>query len=47
MSPNAKVVVPYEAAGLVGAAAVLVDAMKGAGTVVDPQAPVPANGKAS
>lgn len=30
-SPNAKVVVPYEAAGLVGAASVLVDAMKGAG----------------
>ena len=30
-SPNAKVVVPYEAAGLVGAASVLVDAMKDAG----------------
>jgi regulator of protease activity HflC (stomatin/prohibitin superfamily) len=44
MSPNAKVVVPYEAAGLVGAAAVLVDAMKGAGAPVD--APVPGNGKA-
>ena len=28
-SPNAKVVVPYEAAGLVGGAAVLVDALKG------------------
>jgi regulator of protease activity HflC (stomatin/prohibitin superfamily) len=44
MSPNAKVVVPYEAAGLVGAAAVLVDAMKGAGAPVD--APVAGNGKA-
>jgi regulator of protease activity HflC (stomatin/prohibitin superfamily) len=31
-APNTKVVVPYEAAGLVGAAAVLVDALKGAGT---------------
>jgi regulator of protease activity HflC (stomatin/prohibitin superfamily) len=30
-SPNSKVVVPYEAAGLVGAAQVLVDAMKNAG----------------
>jgi regulator of protease activity HflC (stomatin/prohibitin superfamily) len=30
-SPNAKVVVPYEAAGLVGAASVLVDAMRDAG----------------
>src|SRR5579875_434449 len=30
-SPNAKVVVPYEAAGLVGAAEVLVDALRGAG----------------
>jgi len=29
-SPNAKVVVPYEAAGLVGASQVLVDALKGA-----------------
>ena len=45
MSPNAKVVVPYEAAGLVGAAAVLVDAMKGAGAPVD--APVAGNGKPS
>jgi len=35
-SPNAKVVVPYEAAGLVGAAAVLVDAMKDAGGTSDP-----------
>ena len=31
-SPNSKIVVPYEAAGLVGAAQVLVDAMKDAGT---------------
>lgn len=30
-APNAKVVVPYEAAGLVGGAQVLVDALKGAG----------------
>src|ERR1700722_13859253 len=30
-APNSKVVVPYEAAGLVGAAQVLVDAMKNAG----------------
>jgi regulator of protease activity HflC (stomatin/prohibitin superfamily) len=30
-APNTKVVVPYEAAGLVGGAAVLVDAMRGAG----------------
>jgi hypothetical protein len=30
-SKNAKVVVPYEAAGLVGAAQVLVDALKDAG----------------
>jgi regulator of protease activity HflC (stomatin/prohibitin superfamily) len=30
-SPNSKIVVPYEAAGLVGAAQVLVDAMKDAG----------------
>jgi len=31
-SPNAKVVVPYEAAGLVGAAQILVDALKDAGS---------------
>ena len=37
-SPNAKVVVPYEAAGLVGAASVLVDAMKDAGAVPDTSA---------
>jgi hypothetical protein len=30
-SPNSKLVVPYEAAGLVGAAQVLVDAMRDAG----------------
>ncbi|MHB1711867.1 MAG: hypothetical protein ACYCV7_10760, partial [Acidimicrobiales bacterium] len=30
-STNAKVVVPYEAAGLIGAAQVLVDALKDAG----------------
>jgi hypothetical protein len=30
-STNAKIVVPYEAAGLVGAAQVLVDALKDAG----------------
>src|SRR5580698_5136636 len=33
-SPNSKIVVPYEAAGLVGAAQVLVDAMKDAGNGV-------------
>jgi regulator of protease activity HflC (stomatin/prohibitin superfamily) len=33
-SPNSKIVVPYEAAGLVGAAQVLVDAMKDAGDPV-------------
>jgi regulator of protease activity HflC (stomatin/prohibitin superfamily) len=40
---NAKVVVPYEAAGLVGAAQVLVDAMKDAGT---PDASPSGNGRA-
>ena len=35
-SPNSKIVVPYEAAGLVGAAQVLVDAMKDAGGTEDP-----------
>jgi regulator of protease activity HflC (stomatin/prohibitin superfamily) len=35
-SPNSKIVVPYEAAGLVGAAQVLVDAMKDAGGTADP-----------
>jgi len=44
-SPNAKVVVPYEAAGLVGAASVLVDAMKDAGGA--PDAPVAGNGKSA
>ena len=33
-APNAKLIVPYEAAGLVGAAGVLVDALKGAGAPV-------------
>ena len=47
-SPNSKVVVPYEAAGLVGAASVLVDAMKDVGGSPDPasgngrSAPAPA-----
>ena len=40
-SPNSKIVVPYEAAGLVGAAQVLVDAMKEAGDAGD----ATANGK--
>jgi regulator of protease activity HflC (stomatin/prohibitin superfamily) len=40
-SPNSKIVVPYEAAGLVGAAQVLVDAMKEAGDTGD----ATANGK--
>ena len=31
-SPNSKVVVPYQAAGLVGGAEVLVEALKGAGS---------------
>ena len=34
-STNSKVVVPYEAAGLVGGAQVLVDALKGAGASAD------------
>jgi regulator of protease activity HflC (stomatin/prohibitin superfamily) len=38
-SPNSKIVVPYEAAGLVGAAQVLVDALKDAGSP-----DVPSNG---
>ena len=45
MSPNAKVVVPYEAAGLVGAASVLVGAMKDAGAPVE--VPVAGNGKSA
>jgi regulator of protease activity HflC (stomatin/prohibitin superfamily) len=45
MSPNAKVVVPYEAAGLVGAATVLVGAMKDAGAPVE--VPVGGNGKSA
>jgi len=43
-SPNSKIVVPYEAAGLVGAAQVLVDAMKDAGGSGD--ADVAGNGRA-
>jgi regulator of protease activity HflC (stomatin/prohibitin superfamily) len=43
-SPNAKVVVPYEAAGLVGAAQVLVGAMKDAGSSADTD--VAGNGRA-
>ncbi len=43
-APNSKVVVPYEAAGLVGAAQVLVDAMKDAGDANDPG--VAGNGRA-
>jgi len=39
-SPNAKVVVPYEAAGLVGGAAVLVDALKGSAPGATPPVPV-------
>jgi hypothetical protein len=42
-SPNSKIVVPYEAAGLVGAAQVLVDAMKDAG---DSGAATSGNGRA-
>ena len=42
-SPNAKVIVPYEAAGLVGAASVLVDAMKDAGGTTE--VAVAGNGK--
>jgi regulator of protease activity HflC (stomatin/prohibitin superfamily) len=41
-SPNSKIVVPYEAAGLVGAAQVLVDAMKDAG---EPDASANGNGR--
>ncbi len=45
-SPNSKVVVPYEAAGLVGAAQVLVDAMRDVGdpgeTTTNGRAPQPA-----
>jgi regulator of protease activity HflC (stomatin/prohibitin superfamily) len=41
-SPNSKIVVPYEAAGLVGAAQVLVDAMKDAGS---PDSTANGNGK--
>jgi regulator of protease activity HflC (stomatin/prohibitin superfamily) len=44
-SPNAKVVVPYEAAGLVGAASVLVGAMKDAGAMAE--VPVAGNGKSA
>jgi regulator of protease activity HflC (stomatin/prohibitin superfamily) len=44
-SPNAKVVVPYEAAGLVGAAGTLVDALKGSGG--SPASPVAGNGVAA
>jgi regulator of protease activity HflC (stomatin/prohibitin superfamily) len=43
-SPNSKIVVPYEAAGLVGAAQVLVDAMKDAGGSGDTD--VAGNGRA-
>jgi regulator of protease activity HflC (stomatin/prohibitin superfamily) len=43
-APNTKIVVPYEAAGLVGAAQVLVDAMKHAGDSED--AAVAGNGRA-
>ena len=39
--PNAKVVVPYEAAGLVGGAQVLVDALRGAGANSDGKGAVP------
>ncbi len=40
-STNAKVVVPYEAAGLVGGAQVLVDALRGAGANSDGKGAVP------
>ncbi|MHB1517590.1 MAG: SPFH domain-containing protein [Acidimicrobiales bacterium] len=42
-SPNSKLVVPYEAAGLVGTAQALVEAVKGAGT--DQPDPVQGNGR--
>jgi regulator of protease activity HflC (stomatin/prohibitin superfamily) len=42
-APNTKVVVPYEAAGLIGGAEVLVDALKGAG---GPVPAAPTNGAA-
>jgi len=45
-SPNSKIVVPYEAAGLVGAAQVLVDAMKDAGLPGDSGVAGNGNGKA-
>jgi hypothetical protein len=44
-SPNSKIVVPYEAAGLVGAAQVLVDAMKDAGTDAGPSGNGNGNGR--
>ena len=44
-APNSKIVVPYEAAGLVGAAQVLVDAMKDAGVPDDTD--VTGNGRAA
>jgi regulator of protease activity HflC (stomatin/prohibitin superfamily) len=48
-APNAKVVVPYEAAGLVGGAGMLVDALKGLGGGDAPSdaAPVAGNGSVS
>lgn len=45
-APNTKVVVPYEAAGLVGGAQVLVDALKGSAGP-DTAVPVASNGDAS
>src|ERR1700733_14095622 len=46
-STNAKVVVPYEAAGLVGGAQVLVDALKGAGASADGRPAPPVDGHAA
>src|SRR5271163_4080221 len=47
MSPNSKVVVPYEAAALVGGAEMLVDVLKGVGAAGVAGAPVSGNGTAS
>ncbi len=46
-APNSKVVVPYEAAGLVGGAEVLVDVLKGAGGPGSGNGNVPASGPPS
>jgi regulator of protease activity HflC (stomatin/prohibitin superfamily) len=47
-APNAKVVVPYEAAGLIGGAGMLVDALKGLGGGAPSEAaPVAGNGSVS